>query len=88
MHAQQDERDRLKLAVRDGSIQFDVCVTTYEGYVAEDLWFKSKRWTYVVLDEGHKIKNLDTLVAGMLQSINPMYKLSRSLFTGCRRICL
>lgn len=75
-HAQQAERSRLKVAIRDGEIQFDVCVTTYEGYVAEDSWFKSRRWTYIVLDEGHRIKNADTILAGKLQGISSLYKLS------------
>ena len=75
-HAQQAERDRLKLAIRDGEITFDICVTTYEGYVAEDTWFKSRRWTYVVLDEGHRIKNSDTNLSRKLKGIGSMYKLS------------
>ena len=75
-HAQQAERDRLKIAVRDGYITFDICVTTYEGYVAEDSWFKSRHWSYIVLDEGHKIKNANTNVASKLQGISSLYKLS------------
>ena len=74
-HAQQNERTRLKLAVRDGDITFDICVTTYDSYVAEDSWFKTRRWTYVVLDEGHKIKNADTIVAHKLHGIGSLYRL-------------
>lgn len=75
-HAQQTERDRLKIAVRDGEIDFDICVTTYEGYVAEDTWFKSRRWSYIVLDEGHRIKNSETILANKLHGISSMHKLS------------
>ncbi|GBE87288.1 ISWI chromatin-remodeling complex ATPase ISW2 [Sparassis crispa] len=74
-HGQQSERSRLKEGVRAGNIKFDICVTTYESYVAEDSWFKSRRWTYCVLDEGHKIKNADTQVAGKLQRIGAIYRL-------------
>lgn len=75
-HAQESERARLKLAVRDGKVDFDICVTTYEGYAAEDSWFKSRRWTYLVLDEGHKIKNSETRIAHKVQGIGSMYRLS------------
>lgn len=78
-HAQQSERTRLKLAVRDGAIAFDICVTTYESYVAEDSWFKTRRWTYVVLDEGHKIKNAGTIIAHKIQGIGCLYRLGELL---------
>lgn len=74
-HAQESERMRLKLAVRDGNIEFDVCVTTYEGFSAEENWFKSRRWTYTVLDEGHKIKNSETQIAHKVQGIGSLYRL-------------
>ena len=58
---------------------FDICVTTYEGYVAEDSWFKSRRWTYIVLDEGHKIKNSETNIAGKLQGIGALHRLGKAI---------
>lgn len=69
---------RLKLAVRDGALDFDLCITTYENYSAEENWFKSRRWTYLVLDEGHRIKNSETQIAHKLQFIGSMYRLSTS----------
>ena len=78
-HGQQNERSRVKNAVRVGEIEFDICVTTYEGYVAEDSWFKSRRWTYIVLDEGHKIKNAETNVATKLHGIGSLYRLGQLL---------
>ena len=37
---------------------YDLVVTTYETFQAEQGWFKTAFvWRYVVLDEGHKIKN-------------------------------
>ncbi|KAI0344484.1 hypothetical protein BDW22DRAFT_1412345 [Trametopsis cervina] len=74
-HAHESERTRLKLAVRDGEVAFDICVTTYEGYSMEDSWFKSRRWTYVVLDEGHRIKNSETQIAHKLHGIGSLYRL-------------
>jgi SWI/SNF-related matrix-associated actin-dependent regulator of chromatin subfamily A member 5 len=74
-HAQESERARLKLAVANGTIAFDICVTTYEGFGAEEGWFKSRRWTYTVLDEGHKIKNSGTQIAHKVQGIGSLYRL-------------
>ncbi|THH29276.1 hypothetical protein EUX98_g4910 [Antrodiella citrinella] len=74
-HGPSTERARLREDVRSGKLTFDICVTTYECYVAEDTWFKSKQWTYVVLDEGHKIKNSGTTVAHKLQGLGSLYKL-------------
>jgi SWI/SNF-related matrix-associated actin-dependent regulator of chromatin subfamily A member 5 len=36
----------------------DVVVTTYEAFKAEESWFKRALvWRYVVLDEGHTVRN-------------------------------
>lgn len=76
-HGSANERLRLRNTLREGN--FDILVTTYEVYVTEDSWFKSRRWTYCVLDEGHKIKNSETIVSQKLQGLNAMYRLSQSL---------
>jgi SWI/SNF-related matrix-associated actin-dependent regulator of chromatin subfamily A member 5 len=76
-HGQASERARLKNSIRDGESGFDLCVTTYDSFVVEHGWFKSKRWNYCVLDEGHKIKNSDTAVASKLQGIGASRRLSR-----------
>lgn len=81
-HGQQSERDRLKSAIRLGEIKFDLCVTTYEAYSAEDSWFKTRRWTYCVLDEGHRVKNADTHISGKLQGIGSLYRLSTFFTSG------
>jgi SWI/SNF-related matrix-associated actin-dependent regulator of chromatin subfamily A member 5 len=48
------------------------------AFVAEDSWFKTRRWTYCVLDEGHRIKNSETNLSHRVQGIGAMYRLSRS----------
>lgn len=77
-HAQGSERARLKSILRgsDALSGYDVCVTTYDIYSSEESWFKSRRWTYVVLDEGHKIKNSDTQIASKVQGLGALYRLS------------
>lgn len=69
------QRTRLKDRLKDDN--FDILVTTYECYVSEHTWFKSRRWTYCVLDEGHKIKNSETNTAHLLQGISSLYRLSK-----------
>ena len=54
----------------------DLIVTTYEGFLAEQAWFKKAFvWSYVVLDEGHKIKNDLSLVSKALQGLGAEYRL-------------
>ncbi|KAF3905072.1 hypothetical protein AA313_de0208683 [Arthrobotrys entomopaga] len=55
---------------------WDIIVTSYDTFVAEKVWFKrSFIWRYVALDEGHQIKNSETLASQALQSINAEYRL-------------
>jgi SWI/SNF-related matrix-associated actin-dependent regulator of chromatin subfamily A member 5 len=54
----------------------DLVVTTYESYQAEQGWFKRAFvWRYVVLDEGHKIKNDLSLISKALQGLQAEYRL-------------
>lgn len=73
----------MKVDIREGKLKFDVCIATYESYVAEDTWFKSKQWSYVVLDEGHRIKNSETNVAGKLQGLGSLFKMSEIISILC-----
>ncbi|KAF8063974.1 P-loop containing nucleoside triphosphate hydrolase protein [Lyophyllum atratum] len=77
-HGPSNERERLKHSLR-GERAFDIMLTTYEAYVGEDQWFKSFRWAYCVLDEGHKIKNSETILSQKVQGIGSMHRL---LLTG------
>ncbi|KZT67879.1 hypothetical protein DAEQUDRAFT_766836 [Daedalea quercina L-15889] len=74
-HGQKSERDRLKNEIRANGLACDIMVTTYDTYVAEDRWFKTRRWFCCVLDEGHKIKNADTNVSSKLQGLGSLYRL-------------
>ena len=82
-HGIANERNRIKDILRHGKMeQPHILFTTYETFVAEDSWFKSQRWKYCVLDEGHKIKNSDTNIAGKLQGLGSLYRLSEDFFFG------
>lgn len=57
-------------------IGVDLIVTTYEGFLAEQGWFKKAFvWSYVILDEGHKIKNDLSLISKALQGLGAEYRL-------------
>ncbi|RDB18237.1 putative global transcription activator SNF2L1 [Hypsizygus marmoreus] len=73
-HGPASERDRLKHSLR-GDRDFDIMLTTYDAYSIDDSWFKSFRWTYCVLDEGHKIKNSDTNLSQKIQGIGSLHRL-------------
>ena len=54
----------------------DLVVTTYETFTSEQTWFKRAFvWKYVVLDEGHKIKNDLSLISTALQGLSAEYRL-------------
>lgn len=74
-------KDQYKATIHDFTREggFDIMVTTYEAYMAEDSWFKSKRWTMVVLDEGHKIKNSASQISVSIQTLGALGRLSKSI---------
>ena len=59
---------------------FDLVVTTYETFTAEQSWFKRAFvWRYCILDEGHKIKNDLSQISTALQGLGAEY---RVILTG------
>ncbi|OAV92389.1 hypothetical protein PTTG_02218 [Puccinia triticina 1-1 BBBD Race 1] len=53
----------------------ELVVASYESYQAEESWFKHRSWGYVILDEGHRIKNHETLMSQSLQTIRSTHRL-------------
>ena len=67
--------DTVVLSVHDED-PVDLIVTTYETFTAEQTWFKRAFvWKYVMLDEGHKIKNDLSLISTALQGLSAEYRL-------------
>lgn len=59
-----------------GNTGYDIVVTSYEVFEREKQWFRRAFvWRYVVLDEGHKIKNEKTHIAAALQGLSAEYRL-------------
>jgi SWI/SNF-related matrix-associated actin-dependent regulator of chromatin subfamily A member 5 len=58
----------------------DLIVTSWETYLSQVSWFKTAFvWRYLVLDEGHKIKNDGTNISKALQGLKAEFRL---LLTG------
>ncbi|KAL9597302.1 MAG: hypothetical protein Q9219_005226 [cf. Caloplaca sp. 3 TL-2023] len=64
----------------ENEVGVDLVVTTYECFQAEQTWFKRAFvWNYVILDEGHKIKNEKSQISRALQALGAE---SRLILTG------
>ena len=58
---------------------FDVCITTYEICLIEKSAFKKFSFEYIVIDEVHRIKNVDFI---LLQIVRTFISRGRLLITG------
>lgn len=60
----------------EDDVGVDLVVTTYDCFKAEQSWFKTAFvWRYVVLDEGHTVKNHASLTSKSLQGLKAEYRL-------------
>ena len=54
----------------------DIVVTTYDSLITDILWFqRAFVWRYVVLDEGHRIKNDQSKRTQKLEKVKAEFKL-------------
>ncbi|KAE8372045.1 SNF2 family N-terminal domain-containing protein [Aspergillus bertholletiae] len=53
----------------------DIVITSYETLTSDIKWFRKSVWRYVILDEGHRIKNHQSQRAQAIQRIRAEYKL-------------
>lgn len=75
-HGSPGERERVKGIMRNSPV--DIVLTTYETLSSTDMgWLKTRHFTCVVLDEGHRIKNADTDVASRAASMGGLWRLSK-----------
>lgn len=58
---------------------FDIMVTSYEMCLREKATFKKFSWEYIIIDEAHRIKNVDSLLSQIVRSFNSR---GRLLITG------
>ncbi|KAM9810817.1 SWI/SNF-related matrix-associated actin-dependent regulator of chromatin subfamily A containing DEAD/H box 1A [Neosynchiropus ocellatus] len=77
-----EERRYLKHDILNNDVEFNVIVTTYNLAIGNDSdrgLFRKLRLTYAVFDEGHMLKNMNSLRYRHLMAINAKYRL---LLTG------
>jgi len=77
-HGDRDERARL-IAEQLQPGEFDVCVTSYEMVIKEQLAFRKFAWRYLIIDEAHRMKNEESKLSQVLRSFDSH---SRLLITG------
>ncbi|CAG9463301.1 unnamed protein product [Pedinophyceae sp. YPF-701] len=59
--------------------RFDVCVTSYEMVIKERNHFKRFHWRYIIIDEAHRIKNVNSRLSQVVRLFKTNY---RMLITG------
>lgn len=75
LYGRQEVRGELLTRLRNGRPRWDLCITSYETCRVEVHKFARIRWSYVALDEGHKIKNEKALVSKAMRSIKTKHRL-------------
>jgi SWI/SNF-related matrix-associated actin-dependent regulator of chromatin subfamily A member 5 len=58
---------------------FEVCITSYEIYLIEKSAFKKFCFEYIIIEEAHRIKNVNSILSQMVHSF---ISCGRSLITG------
>jgi SWI/SNF-related matrix-associated actin-dependent regulator of chromatin subfamily A member 5 len=79
--ANADDQAQQRNDLFDNSTEYDAVVTTYDMVMVTqfDSMFARLHFRYVVLDEGHKIKSVVTLIA---QAVRKLHCENRLLLTG------
>ena len=72
-------RDSLTSKELDGKRMMNVVVTSYEIAMNDRAAFSSIRWRYIVVDEGHRLKNMNCRLIRELKQYNSA---NRLLLTG------
>ncbi|KAG6553414.1 hypothetical protein Mapa_005149 [Marchantia paleacea] len=77
-HGNQEERanqrDNLLVAGK-----FDICVTSFEMAIKERTALRKFSWRYIIIDEAHRIKNENSILAKTMRLFSTNYRL---LITG------
>ena len=72
----------VNMSAGPATAEFPVIVTSYEIVIADSKLLQRYKWKYVVVDEGHRLKNFNCKLLRELRQIPVDNKL---LLTGQRR---
>ncbi|KNG46781.1 iswi chromatin-remodeling complex atpase isw2 [Stemphylium lycopersici] len=80
-HGDKRERERLrKTRLRNpGTADFPIMVTSYEICMNDRKYLTSFGWQFIIIDEGHRIKNLD---CRLIRELQQFQSANRLLITG------
>jgi len=81
-HGTKSERQLLRkrhLSTRNGASNMPVVITSYEIVMRDRVYLSKYHWAYIIIDEGHRIKNMDCQLLRELQSYTSA---NRLLITG------
>jgi ATP-dependent DNA helicase len=80
-HGDKKERERLrKTRLRNpGSADFPIMVTSYEICMNDRKYLTSFGWQFIIIDEGHRIKDLD---CRLIRELQQFQSANRLLITG------
>ncbi|XP_055296600.1 chromatin-remodeling complex ATPase chain Iswi-like [Sitodiplosis mosellana] len=74
LHAYKKDRPKLLKRLKEPE-DWDLCITSYDIALKEYHKFRKPKWQYVVLDEGHKIKNEKSKMNEALHAIKSNHRL-------------
>jgi ATP-dependent DNA helicase len=80
-HGDKKERERLRNTrlKNPGTAQFPIMVTSYEICMNDRKYLTSFGWQFIIIDEGHRIKNLD---CRLIRELQQFQSANRLLITG------
>ena len=82
-HGSKDEREQLrrkKMKMQEqGKFEFPVVVTSYEICMNDKKFLANYQWRYIIVDEGHRLKNMNCKLIKELMTYNSA---NRLLLTG------
>jgi ATP-dependent DNA helicase len=73
------KKRRNDLKIKNGLINVSVVITSYEISMKDKRSLKSVQWKYIVVDEGHRLKNID---CKLIRDLKSYQSANRLLLTG------
>lgn len=80
-HGDKKEREKLRKTrlKNPGTAQFPIMITSYEICMNDRKYLTSFGWQFIIIDEGHRIKNLD---CRLIRELQQFQSANRLLITG------